>query len=109
MTVSATAGEMIMSLMDKGLTAEFVGTKQGRQKSVRMYRCAAVRGDSKAQFMLALAYASGLGIRKNHRMAMAWFKRAAQSGEELCELAVSLGEQSIMHQVHGFKRLLNEL
>ena len=102
-------GEMIMSLVDKGLIAEFSVTKQSRRKSVKIYRRAAVRGDSKAQFMLALAYAVGHGVRKNHRMAMAWFKRAAESGEELCELTVFRGEQSVVRQIRGFEHLLNDL
>lgn len=98
-----------MKLMEKGLIAEFVGNKRSKRESVKMYRRAAVRGDTKAQFMLALAYAVGLGARKNHRMAMAWFKRAAKSGEELCELAVLCGEQSVARQIRSFERLLNEL
>ena len=41
---------------------------------------AAKRGNSKAQFDLAMMYASGNGVAKNERTAFAWFHKAARNG-----------------------------
>ena len=41
---------------------------------------AAKNGNSKAQFDLAMMYASGNGVAKNERSAFTWFHKAARNG-----------------------------
>ena len=49
--------------------------------SFKALRKLAVRGDSSAQYSLALRYASGDGIKQDYREAMSWFLKSADAGE----------------------------
>ena len=70
------------------------------------YRESALEGNSTAQYFLALAYAIGLGVRKNRRVATAWFRRAVESGEDLCNLLSDQRNPSPKALVSSFKRLI---
>lgn len=78
-------------------------------KRRKLYRRAAIAGSTKAQFSLALDYAYGRNHHKDHRLALAWFRRAAQAGEELCSLLVKRGENSVARQIAAFRTLLRGL
>lgn len=75
------------NLLEHGVKTE-LGIIKGRRRDSawRDYRCAAILGDTQAQFFLALNYAAGLDGHKSRRLAMAWFRRAVCAGEELCTL-----------------------
>lgn len=96
-------------LFEKGVELEGLGENRDLGAALVSYRRAAILGDSKAQVFLALYYAAGQNHRKNHRLALAWFKRAAFAGEELCEMAVHRGENSIERQINSFRALLKAL
>lgn len=71
------------------------------------YRRAAMLGDHQAQFFLALHYASGLCGHKNHRLALAWFKKAAYAGESLCTLVSQREGATAEELIRLFGKLLH--
>lgn len=98
-----------MEMFEKGVMLEGLGEQPNLQEALRCYRQSAMLGNSKAQFFLALFYAVGQNGSKNHRLALAWFKRAAYANEELCEMAVGQQAQTIENQIKSFEALLNSL
>lgn len=76
------------------------------KRAFELYRRAAILGSRKAQFYLAINYAMGVGHPANRRLARAWFRCAANAGEELCELPVTQGAQSLKRQNDAFSELL---
>ena len=93
--------------LERGLRTELGIIKQRRRDSTwRDYRCAAILGDTQAQFSLALNYAVGLDGHKNHRLAMAWFRRAVCAGEELCALLSDERDPLSEDLIHMFGKLL---
>ena len=54
-------------------------------QAVKWYRKAAEQGHQKAQYNLALAYATGEGVRKNSVQAVLWFRKAAKQGHAKAE------------------------
>ena len=96
-------------LYECGIKAELGILKGERHVSPWHYfRLAAILGDPAAQFTLALNYAAGLDGRKNNRLAMAWFKRAAWAGEELCALLSSKQNSTPEEQIRLFEETVNQ-
>ncbi|WP_392565987.1 tetratricopeptide repeat protein [Utexia brackfieldae] len=58
---------------------------------IKFVRIAAEKGDSEAQYHLALAYDSGQGVAVNHETAVYWYQKAAENGylDAMFNLAVS--------------------
>lgn len=93
---------------ERGIQAELelIKTKK-RDDARRYYRQAAVLGNRQAQVFLAYYYAADLGVHSNHRLAIAWFKRAAQAGEELCTLVSPESTLDVDEQIQRFKTLIS--
>ena len=70
------------NLLEHGVKTE-LGIIKGRRRDSawRDYRCAAILGDTQAQFSLALSYASGLDGHKSGRLAMACEPRPICRGD----------------------------
>lgn len=96
-------------LFTRGVVREGLGSPSDSDGALEDYRRAAVLGNRQAQYFLALWYAAGQNNRKNHRLAMAWFRRAAYAGEELCALVVPGMPSSPEDQIVAFKTLLRGL
>ena len=95
------------NFLEHGVRTELGIVKQRRRDSAwRNYRCAAILGDTQAQFSLALSYASGLDGHKSGRLAMAWFKRAAWAGEGLCALVSRRQGDSPDELIWRFRNLI---
>lgn len=96
------------SLHECGIKAE-LGIIKGNHVSLprHYFRLAAILGDHAAQFTLALNYAAGLDGHKNRRLAMAWFKRAAWAGEELCALVSPKQNSTPEEQIRLFGEKIN--
>lgn len=99
-------------LLEKGIEAE-LGIVKDTDAARRNYRRAAILGNRQAQVFLAYYYASNPCRRSNRRLALAWFRRAINAGEKLCEL-VSMSEDldhdeknSVAVQIKQFERLLS--
>ena len=71
------------------------------------YRRAAMLGDHQAQFFLALHYAFRPCRRKNRRLALAWFKKAAYARETLCSLVSKREGASAEELIRLFGKLLH--
>lgn len=69
---------------EHGQIFEFGSKVPNLKSAVLAYRQAAKAGNSTAQYFLALAYLMGDGVKKNRRVAVAWFRRAVEGGEDLC-------------------------
>lgn len=54
--------------------------REDYESSVTWYKKGAECGDVYAQYNLGLCYLSGDGIRRNERIAINWFKKAAAQG-----------------------------
>ena len=61
--------------------------------ALREFRVAANQGDARAQYMLGLMHAHGLGISVDNTEAMKWYRRAAEQGH-----AKSQYNLGVMHQ-----------
>ena len=85
---------------------EFGSDEHDVVSATAAYRESALEGNSTAQYFLALAYAIGLGVRKNRRVATAWFRRAVESGEDLCKLLSEQRNPSPKALVSSFRRLI---
>lgn len=62
-----------------------LGVPQNAEKSVALYREAADKGYSYAQYNLAVSYDTGVGIPINYREAVRWYKRAAKQGASVAQ------------------------
>ena len=95
-------------LYECGIRAELGLIKRKQLDLDWLYlRLAAILGDREAQFSLAIRYAIGLDGRKNRRLSMAWFKRAALAGEELCALASPTQNSTPKEQIRCFEKMLH--
>ena len=67
-----------------------------------MLAFAANRGHASAQHSLGLAYREApLGIVKNEKEALKWFKRAADQGHPLAMVAYTLGNAKLTGSIDG--------
>lgn len=97
-------------LLDRGVKAELgIARAKCQDAAWQDYRRAAVLGDRQAQFFLAIHYAAGWDGHKNLRLALAWFKRAALAGEELCTLVSPQRDVPPKELVRLFKDLLSSI
>lgn len=95
-------------LLEKGIEAELgIARTADLCAAKRFYRRAALLGNRQAKVFLAYYYATDPGSSSNRRLALAWFKRAAYSGEELCSLVSSSNELDPKLQIREFKRLIS--
>lgn len=67
------------------------GKPKNYAKALRMYKAAALRGDSEAQFILGGMLYRGIGADKNEREAFKWLLKAAQQGKTSTESMQILG------------------
>ena len=96
-------------LLEKGIEAELgIAGTADLNAARRFYLRAALLGNRQAQVFLAYYYALYLDYPFAHRLALAWFKRAAYSGEELCSLVVSSNEKDPKLLIREFKRLISQ-
>jgi len=105
---SPTTMHLAKKLYEFGIRAE-LGLIKRKQLDLDWlcFRTAAILGDREAQFSLAIRYATGLEGRKNRRLSMAWFKRAALAGEELCALASPTQNSTPEEQIQCFEKMLH--
>ena len=96
-------------LYECGIKAE-LGILKGKPFALpwHYFRLAAILGNTQAQFTLALNYAAGLDGRKNRTLALAWFKRAARAGEELCALVSPKPDSTPEEQIRLFAEALSK-
>lgn len=95
-------------LLEKGIEAELgIAGTADLNAARRFYRRAALLGNRQAQVFLAYYYAMHLDYPFAHRLALAWFKRAAYSGEELCSLVSSSNGKEPKLLIREFKRLIS--
>ena len=80
------------------------------QTAVTWYEVAAQGGVPSAQFKLANAYFSGVGVARDPMQAMLWYSRAAQQGLPQAQHALGImlmgGVNGAPDQVEGYKWLL---
>jgi len=80
------------------------------QTAVSWYEVAAHGGVPSAQFKLANAYFSGVGVARDPMQAMLWYSRAAQQGLPQAQHALGImllgGVNGAPDQVEGYKWLL---
>ena len=69
--------EDIDSIIEK---AQEAYNKGNHKEAVRLYRIAAERGNSLAQYRLGTRYFLGEGVNKSNEEAFKWWKRAAEQG-----------------------------
>ena len=95
-------------LLECGIRAE-LGLIKAKDKDAprRYYRQAAILGNHQAEVYLAYYYASDLGRDCNRRLALAWFKRAARAGEDLCSLVSAKSGLNVDEQIRQFKELIS--
>jgi uncharacterized protein len=69
----------------------------------------AEQGDANAQYDLAERYHDGLGVQRDHQLALAWFQRAAQQGHPRAQtnlgLMLFLGRGTTANPVEAVKWL----
>lgn len=95
-------------LLKKGIEAELgIAGRPDSGAAKRFYRRAALLGDRHAQVFLAYYYATDVNVPNNRRLAIAWFKRAARAGEELCSLVSTDSCLSTEEQIQRFKTLIS--
>jgi soluble lytic murein transglycosylase-like protein len=58
-----------------------LGVKQDYAEAYRLYCAAAQLGDAKAAYALGWMYFNGRGVRRDSRLFVGWFKRAAEAGD----------------------------
>ncbi|MCY4661955.1 MAG: hypothetical protein OXF93_19430 [Acidobacteria bacterium] len=66
------------------------GRPHDRAEAVRWMQSAARRGVADAQFDLAVAYADGVGLGRDERLAALWWTRAAAQGDVRAQLHLGL-------------------
>jgi TPR repeat protein len=80
------------------------------QSAISWYEVAAHGGVPSAQFKLANAYFSGVGVARDPMQAMLWYSRAAQQGLPQAQHALGImlmgGVNGAPDQVEGYKWLL---
>jgi len=80
------------------------------QTAVSWYEVAAQGGVPSAQFKLANAYFSGVGVARDPMQAMLWYSRAAQQGLPQAQHALGImlmgGVNGAPDQIEGYKWLL---
>ena len=108
MRYSQSVTRLARSLYEYGIKAE-LGIVKGKRLDLdwHYFRLAAILGDREAQFTLALKYATGMEGRKNRRLSMAWFKRAALAGEELCKLVSSKQNSTPQELIQLFEKIFH--
>ena len=52
-----------------------------REKAVTLYRMAAEKGDSLAEYNLGWCYYEGKGVEQNDRLATEWYRKSAEHGD----------------------------
>ena len=76
-TAFTSGDEDIYSIIEK---AQEAYNKGNHEEAVRLYRIAAERGNSLAQYRLGTRYFRGEGVNKSNEEAFKWWKRAAEQG-----------------------------
>ena len=51
-------------------------------QALNWYKASARKGDAEAQYAVARAYELGEGCRKNVRLALLWYRKAAEGGNK---------------------------
>ena len=76
-TAFTSGDEDVYSIIEK---AQDAYNKDNHKEAVRLYRIAAERGNSLAQYRLGTRYFLGEGVTKSAEEAFKWWKRAAEQG-----------------------------
>ena len=76
-TAFTSGDEDVYSIIEK---AQDAYNKGNHKEAVRLYRIAAERGNSLAQYRLGTRYFLGEGVNKSAEEAFKWWKRAAEQG-----------------------------
>ncbi len=58
------------------------GVERSQDRAIRLYCVAAWEGDARAQYQLGWIYANGRGLPRDDGLAAAWFRLAAEQGDE---------------------------
>ena len=64
------------------------GLEKKWQESVRWYRKAAEQGYTRAEYLLGVSYAIGLGVAENRLEALRWYRKAAEKGYSPAQYAL---------------------
>ncbi|MBI78981.1 MAG: hypothetical protein CMQ51_00980 [Gammaproteobacteria bacterium] len=73
--------QLTQHVKDRYAKAEKAAHNKDYKTAVRIYRkLAVVYGYPKAQFSLGLSYRNGLGVPKNDKLAVDWYRKAARQG-----------------------------
>src|SRR5882724_1600470 len=70
----AGAHEWLGAVYDYGL-----GTRPNRPLAFEHYLRAAKQGSPNSEYHVGIFYCGGIGVRKNHRLAVKWLRKAVQS------------------------------
>jgi len=95
-------------LLEKGIKTELgIVRTANANMAKRFYRRAAILGNRQAQVFLSYYYAAEFyNQNANRRLSLAWFKRAACSGDELCSLVSPEKAIDAKMQIQEFTALL---
>ena len=78
-------------------TNMYTQNKQDLLTTFKLHHKSAVKGNTIAQYQLALMFHYGSGVRQNEELARLWFKRASKKGHPQA--------QSILYRCYSTKRL----
>ncbi len=80
LSLSAKTTNLYIHARDVRLASSKYGNVKNSSKKLFFAKRAAKRGNSKAQFDLAIMYATGNGVKKDERVAFNWFHKSARGG-----------------------------
>jgi TPR repeat protein len=80
LTLSAKTTNLYTHARDVRLASSRYKNVKNSYKKLFFAKRAAKRGNPKAQFDLAIMYASGDGVKKDERLAFNWFHKSARGG-----------------------------
>ncbi len=76
---------------------------RGERRTVEQYRLAAEQGDARAQFILALLYTVGQGVRQDRQHALQWYHRAFDAVRKPAERGAA-DAQIILGLLYSYQR-----
>ena len=68
------------------------GCMKDSYKAAQCYKAAAEKGNKYAQHNIAFCYWDGMGVEKNHDLAIMWMRRSAEQGYEKAYKALEMME-----------------
>ena len=80
LTIAMLAPAMVWAGYDEGSQA---ANKGAYTTAFKEFKAAAVSGDARAQYSLAVMYNDGIGVKKNLEESLRWFRQAAAQGHPL--------------------------